>query len=190
MQTGTQKGTHTTRNPLVRFAFTLGLVWLSAFGAGAAEASKQGNPGQATYVGSVTYAVSPLHPAPGDTFNLTVTFHGAGHGQPCDISNIQATIQGVTLFGKPFEGYTHPPSRPTLRSKFRFSGFESGSLVPTISYDTLRRNEKTPCEGDSSAPVTPEGNTDPPSVKPIQNRPLASPRPSAATQRILCRARW
>lgn len=161
-----QTGTHTTRNPLPRFAFTLGLVWLSAFCAGAAEAAKQGNSGQATYVGGVTYSVSPFHPAPGDPFNLTVTFHGAGHGQPCDISNIQATIQGVTLPGQPFDGYTHPPSQSTLTSKFRFSGFESGSLVPTIDYDTLRRNAKTPCEGDSSAPVTPEGNTDPPSVKP------------------------
>ena len=159
-------GKHTTRNPLARFAFTLGLVWLSAFGAGAVEAAKQGNPGQATYVGSVTYSVNPLYPAPGDPFNLIVTFHGAGHGQPCDISNIQATIQGVTLPGTPVEGYTHPPSQSTLTSKFSFSGFESGSLVPTITYDTLRRNAKTACEGDSSAPVKPEGNTDPPSVKP------------------------
>ena len=145
-------GTHTARNPLARVAFAVGLAWLSAFGAGAAEAAKQGNPGQATYVGSVTYAVSPLHPAPGEPFNLTVTFHGAGHGQPCDISNIQATIQGVTHPGQPFNGYTHPPSQSTLTSTFPFSGFEFGSRVPTIDYDTLRRNAKTPCEGDSSAP--------------------------------------
>ncbi|NDH41297.1 MAG: DUF11 domain-containing protein, partial [Gammaproteobacteria bacterium] len=93
-------------------------------------------------------------------------FHGAGHGQPCDISNIQATIQGVTLTGTPSQGHTHPPSPSTLTSTFRFSGFESGSLAPTISYDTLQRNGKIPCEGDSGAPITPEGNTDPPSVKP------------------------
>ena len=147
-----QAGTHTTGNQLARLAFTLVLAWVSVFGAGAVEAAKQGNPGQATYVGSVTYSVSPLHPAPGDPFNLIVTFHGAGHGQPCDISNIQATIQGVTLPGQPFNGYTHPPSQSTLTSTFPFSGFEFGSLVPTIDYDTLRRNAKTPCEGDSSAP--------------------------------------
>ncbi|MEL0306790.1 MAG: hypothetical protein VW975_07835, partial [Halieaceae bacterium] len=155
-----------TRNSLARFAVTLGLVWLSVFATSTVQAAKQGNPGQATYVGGVTYSVSPLHPAPGDPFNLTVTFHGAGHGQPCDISNIQATIQGVTLPGNPDEGYTHPPSQSRLTSKFRFSGFESGNLIPTIAYDTLQRNAKIPCEGDSSAPVTPEGNTDPPSVKP------------------------
>ena len=119
-----------------------------------------------TYVGSVTYSVSPLYPEPGQSFGLTVTFHGAGIGQPCDISNIQATIQGVTLSGKPTSGYTHPPNRETLTSKFRFPGFASGSLVPTISYDTKQRNKQQACNGGFTPPIDPDGNTDPPAVKP------------------------
>ena len=72
-----------------------------------------------TYVGSVTYSVSPLHPEPGQSFGLTVTFHGAGSGQPCDISNIQATIQGVTLSGKPTSCllYTSPSPRDRQKSR-------------------------------------------------------------------------
>src|SRR6056300_908219 len=66
----------------------------------------------ATYVGSVTYSISPLQPAPNSPFTLTATFHGAGNGQPCDISNIQARIQDVTINGRPRSGYTHPPSHP------------------------------------------------------------------------------
>ncbi len=172
MKTGKQ----TSGNPLARFVLTLGVAWLALFGTDAVEAA--GAPGQSTYLGSVSYRVDPLHPAPGESVRLTVTFHGAGHGQPCDISNIQATIQGVTLFGEPTEGYTHPPSRPTLRSKFIFPGFQSGSLVPTISYDTLQRNSKIPCQGDSTAPITPEGNTDPPSVK-------LNPEPALGITKVL-----
>lgn len=173
MQTKTQN----KRNSLARFALLIGLVWLSVSGAGPVDA-KGGNSGQSTYVGSVTYSVSPQHPGPGDPFDLTVTFHGAGHGQPCDISNIRATIQGVTQAGAPQSGHTHPPSQSTLTSQMRFSGVESGSLVPTISYDTLQRNGKTACDGGSSAPITPEGNTDPPSVKP-------SPEPALGITKAL-----
>ena len=120
-----------------------------------------------TYVGSVTYSVSPLHPAPNSPFTLTATFHGAGHGQPCDISNIRATIQGVTVNGRPSSGYTHPNSDPSLTSTFYFAnGFASGSLAPTIAYDTKQRNKQQACNGGFTPPIDPDGNTDPPSVKP------------------------
>ena len=124
MQTKTQD----KRNSLARFALLIGLVWLSVSGAGPVDA-------KATYVDSVTYSVSPQHPAPGDPFDLTVTFHGAGTGQPCDISNIRATIQGVTQAGAPQAGHTHPPNQSTLTSQMRFSGVESGSLS---AHDFLR----------------------------------------------------
>ena len=139
--------------PLAAFAWLLSLSgWATA---------------SATYVGSVTYSVSPLQPAPNAPFTLTATFHGAGHGQPCDISNIQATIQGVTINGRPRSGYTHPPSDSSLTSTFYFAnGFASGSLAPSISYDTKQRNKQQACNGGSTAPVDPDGNTDPPEVKP------------------------
>ena len=139
--------------PLAAFAWLLSLSgWATA---------------SATYVGSVTYSVSPLQPAPNAPFTLTATFHGAGHGQPCDISNIQATIQGVTINGRPRSGYTHPPSDSSLASTFYFAnGFASGSLAPTIAYDTKQRNKQQACNGGSTAPVDPDGNTDPPEVKP------------------------
>jgi len=139
--------------PLAAFAWLLSLSgWATA---------------SATYVGSVTYSVSPLQPAPNAPFTLTATFHGAGHGQPCDISNIQATIQGVTINGRPRSGYTHPPSDSSLTSTFYFAnGFASGSLAPTIAYDTKQRNKQQACNGGSTAPVDPDGNTDPPEVKP------------------------
>ena len=121
----------------------------------------------ATYVGSVTYSISPLQPAPNSPFTLTATFHGAGNGQPCDVSNIQARIQDVTVNGRPRSGYTHPPSHPSLTSTFYFAnGFASGSLAPTIAYDTKQRNKQQACNGGSTAPINPEGNTDPPEVKP------------------------
>ena len=121
----------------------------------------------ATYVGSVSYRVDPFHPTAGEPFTVTATLHGAGNGQPCDISNIRATIQGVTVSGRPISGYTHPPSNPSLTSTFYFaSGFASGSLAPTISYDTKQRNKKQACDGGSAAPIAPEGNTSAPEIKP------------------------
>jgi uncharacterized repeat protein (TIGR01451 family) len=118
----------------------------------------------ATYVGRVTYDVNPFNPEPNSPFTVTATFHGAGSGQPCDISNIRATIQGVPVSGRPGSGYTHPPNRPTLTATFRFSGFASGDLTPSISYDTKQRNKQQACAGGSGAPVTPEGNKGSPSV--------------------------
>ena len=101
----------------LRTAIAAASVIVAAFFSVAAAANS-------TYVGSVTYSASPLHPAPDTPFTLTATFHGAGHGQPCDISNIRATIEGVTVNGLPSSGYTHPPSDPSLTSTFEFpNGF-------------------------------------------------------------------
>lgn len=144
-------------NWVLRHFFKAGVVLFAVLTSALASAS-------ATYVGRVTYDVNPFNPEPNSPFTVTATFHGAGSGQPCDISNIRATIQGVPVSGRPGSGYTHPPNRPTLTATFRFSGFASGDLTPSISYDTKQRNKQQACAGGSGAPVVPEGNKGSPSV--------------------------
>lgn len=96
------------KSVMARAFLALSVAVSAAFGSALVAAS-------ATYVGSVTYSVSPLHPEPNTPFTLTATFHGAGHGQPCDISNIRATIQGVqgvTVNGRPVLAIRIHPATP------------------------------------------------------------------------------
>ena len=136
----------------LRAAIAAGSVIVAALFSVAAAASS-------TYVGSVTYSASPLHPAPNAPFKVTATFHGAGHGQPCDISNIRATIQGVTVNGRPSSGYTHPPSDPSLTSTFEFpNGFAAGSLAPAERRGR-RRDARARAEAPSGARAAPRGDS-------------------------------
>ena len=122
------------------------------------------NNGNSNFVGSITYAITPKNPTPTDRITLSATFHAGGNGQPCTVSNISATIRGVTSNGVPSSGELHNPNSPTLKSTFSFSSFAVGDLTPSFSYTTSRRSGG-PCTGGTVTPK-PEGGIDPPSVKP------------------------
>lgn len=104
------------------------------------------NNGNSNFVGSITYAITPKNPTPTDRITLSATFHAGGNGQPCTVSNISATIRGVTSNGVPSSGELHNPNSPTLKSTFSFSSFAVGDLTPSFSYTTSRRSGG-PCTG-------------------------------------------
>ena len=136
----------------------LALVLLS-IGASSALASN-------TTVSYVSYKIEPHNPAANQAFTLTATIHGEGSGQPCQISNIRATIQGASRVAQPSDsGSTHGTQRSLTRT-FSFSNIGSGSLAPTFSFDTSKTNGKGPCGSSSGITTITEGNTPPPSIQP------------------------
>ena len=72
--------------------------------------------------------VSPNSPPPADTaFKLRAKFFPAGNGQPCNISNIRATINGQTVIGSPYEIVIHADNL-NGSAYFDFKpGFSSGT---------------------------------------------------------------
>ena len=145
---------------------TLAALFLSGLvlASGGVHAKNPNNNGNSNFVGSITYAITPKNPTPTDRITLSATFHAGGNGQPCTVSNISATIRGVTSNGVPNSGELHNPNNPTLKSTFSFPPFATGDLTPSFDYTTSRRSGG-PCTGGTVTPK-PEGGIDPPSVKP------------------------
>ena len=111
-----------------------------------------------TKVDIIKYEIPDPSPPPANTaFTLQATFEGAGHGQPCDISEIKATINGQTVSGNPSSSFVHPPSTPTTPTLFVFKpGFPAGTdVTPTFSYDTSTNNGKATCDCGRASCVDP-----------------------------------
>ena len=101
--------------------------------------------------------VSPYSPPPADTpFKLQAEFFPAGNGQPCHISNIEATINGQTVIGRPYEIIIHADNIKAS-AFFNFGpGFPSGTdVTPTFSYTTETQNGKSSCDCGKASCVDP-----------------------------------
>ena len=127
--------------------------------------------------------VSPYSPPPADTpFKLQAEFFPAGNGQPCHISNIEATINGQTVIGRPYEIIIHADNIKAS-AFFNFGpGFPSGTdVTPTFSYTTETQNGKSSCDCqnapcvDSGQPISPIPV--PPTPRLVVDKELAKGQP-------------
>ena len=120
-------------------AFVL-IYWFVVVLFGTASADV-GAKGQFTKVGTISPSISPSQPPPANTpFKLSATFTAVSHGQPCDLSNVRATINNVSLLSNP-NGATLHNSGDSTTFDFQFSGFSEGTdLTPTFSYTAKSRN--------------------------------------------------
>ena len=119
---------------------TFGLLYLFVvvlFGAASAYASQ----GQFTKVAGIEPSITPHEPPAANTaFVLNARFIATSHGQPCDISNVTATINGVSRSSSPGRSTLHN-SGDTTDFRFNFSGFPGGTdLTPSFSYTARSRN--------------------------------------------------
>ncbi len=97
--------------------------------------------GQLTRVGEINVTYNPTSPpAELSSFQVLATFKGSGHGQPCTIRNLTASIGGNTRSASPTSATVHVPDS-TPRFRFDFPGFPAGTdVTPTFSYTATSRN--------------------------------------------------
>jgi len=143
---------------LRRFFFTVTTSLLLITASSLADAS-------ITRIGSIEFSIpSPSEPPPANTaFLLKATFKSRGgtFGQPCDISNIQVSIDGTTSDSPPKAGTLHTGHNGVLDQRgfvFRFdSGFAAGTdLTPTITYSASSRSGAScDCTGQSCVEQNP-----------------------------------
>ena len=108
-----------------------------------------------TRVGSIEFSIpSPSEPPPANTaFLLKATFisKGGTFGQPCDLKNIQVSIDGTTSDSPDKAGTLHTGHNGALDRRsfvFRFdSGFPAGTdLSPTITYSAASSRSGADCD--------------------------------------------
>lgn len=136
-------------------ALLWGAVSVGVVFADAAQASS-------TQVGKIRPSIKPFEPPPANTdFTLYATFVAVSHGQPCDISNVRATINGKTIASYPSGGRLQRGvgggSSGSVTFIFPYKGgFPAGTdLTPTFSYVAVNRSGSD-CSCSGSSCVTPD----------------------------------